>query len=70
MNHNIHPIVRAFLLWGSGQGLLLDMQAPRATGGLLSAMSVVSASSFLPSGSLADPMLLTLPSLPPPLALD
>jgi hypothetical protein len=31
---------------------------------------VVSASSFLSSGSLADPMLLTLPSLPPPLALD
>jgi len=63
MNRDTRLIALAFLLWGFGEGLFLHIQplyfeqlgaGPVQIGGLFSAMSVVSAVSFLPSGWLAD----------------
>lgn len=63
MNRDIRLIALSFLLWGSGEGLFFYIQplyfeqlgaGPVQIGGLLSAVSVVSALSFLPSGWLAD----------------
>jgi MFS family permease len=63
MNRDTRLIALALLLWGFGEGLFLYVQPlyieqlganPVQIGGLLSAMSVVSAVSFLPAGALAD----------------
>jgi len=63
MNRDIRLISLALLLWGFGEGLFFHIQPlyieelgadPVQIGGLLSAMSVVSAVSFLPAGALAD----------------
>jgi len=63
MNRDIRLMALALLLWGFGEGLFFHIQPlyveqlganPVQIGGLLSAMSVVSAVSFLPAGRLAD----------------
>lgn len=63
MNRDTRLIALALLLWGFGEGLFLYIQPlyieqlganPVQIGGLLSAMSVVSALTFLPAGVLSD----------------
>lgn len=63
MNRDTRLVALALLLWGFGEGLFLYIQPlyirqlganPVQIGGLLSAMSVVKAVSFLPAGMLAD----------------
>ena len=63
MNRDTRLIALALLLWGFGEGLFLYIQPlyieqlganPVQIGGLLSAMSVVSALAFLPAGALSD----------------
>ncbi|MDY6875444.1 MAG: MFS transporter [Chloroflexota bacterium] len=63
MNRDTRLVTLALLLWGFGEGLFLYVQplymeqlgaTPVQIGGLLSAMSVVSAVTFLPAGALAD----------------
>jgi len=63
VNRDTRLIALALLLWGFGEGLFLYIQplyieelgaTPVQIGGLLSAMSVVSAVVFLPAGVLAD----------------
>jgi MFS family permease len=63
MNRDTRLIALALLLWGFGEGLFFHIQPlyieqlganPVQLGGLLAAMSVVSAVSFLPAGALAD----------------
>jgi DHA1 family tetracycline resistance protein-like MFS transporter len=63
MNRDTRLIALALLLWGFGEGLYFHIQplyieqlgaSPVQIGGLLAAMSVVSAVSFLPAGLLAD----------------
>lgn len=63
MNRDTRLVALALLLWGFGEGLFLYIQPlyieqlganPVQIGGLLSAMSVMSAVSFLPGGALAD----------------
>jgi MFS family permease len=63
MNRDTRLIALALLLWGFGEGLFLYIQPlyieqlganPVQIGGLLSAMSVAAAVSFLPAGALAD----------------
>lgn len=63
MNRDTRLMALALLLWGLGEGLFLYIQPlyfeqlganPVQIGGLLSAMSIVSAVSFIPAGLLAD----------------
>ena len=63
MNRDTRLVALALLLWGFGEGLFFYIQPlyierlganPVQIGGLLSAMSVVSAAAFLPAGALAD----------------
>ena len=75
MNRDTRLIALAFLLWGVGEGLFLHVQPlyirqlganPVQIGGLLSAMSVVSAVSFLPAGANTTT---SAPALTMPLAM-
>jgi MFS family permease len=63
MNRDTRLLALALLLWGFGEGLFLYIQplyierlgaSPVQIGGLLSAMSIVSAAGFIPGGLLAD----------------
>jgi len=63
MNRDTRLVALALLLWGFGEGLFFHIQPlyierlganPVQIGGLLSAMSVVSAVTFLPAGVLTD----------------
>ena len=63
MNRDTRLVALALLLWGFGEGFFLYIQPlyieqlganPIQIGGLLSAMSVMSAVTFLPAGALAD----------------
>ncbi len=63
MNRDTRLVAAALLLWGFGEGLFLYIQPvyieelganPVQIGGLLAAMSVVSALTFVPAGMLSD----------------